>query len=144
MVLIVHKNNRDCIKLMELKIILLVLFMHLPLVYMRPFYVVAHMTNSIRAVNWALTHGANAVEIDLRFDKNGNPAFFFHGGECDCRCAGSGSVCSETEVAMPCNSFVLVHTMLDYLASKPSLALIFLDTKIEGKESFQMQVDAKL
>lgn len=31
-----------------------------------PFYAVAHMANSIRAVTWALNNGANGLEMDLR------------------------------------------------------------------------------
>ena len=37
----------------------------------RPFYVIAHRANSVEDVEAALAAGANAVEIDLRYDRAG-------------------------------------------------------------------------
>ena len=54
-----------------------------------PFYIIAHMTNTPRAVDWAVAKGANAVEIDLEFTSNGEPYRTNHspnGEACDCTC----------------------------------------------------------
>ena len=54
-----------------------------------PFYNIAHMTNTPRAVDWALAKGANGIEIDLEFRPNGDPFRFIHspnGEVCDCSC----------------------------------------------------------
>jgi len=37
----------------------------------RPFYVIAHRSNSVADVEAALAAGANAVEIDLKYDRDG-------------------------------------------------------------------------
>jgi len=37
----------------------------------RPFYVIAHRSNSVEAVEAALAAGANAVEVDLKYDHDG-------------------------------------------------------------------------
>ena len=53
------------------------------------FYNIAHMTNTKHAVDWALAHGANAVEVDLAFTSAGGLDEFFHskpGESCDCSC----------------------------------------------------------
>jgi len=44
--------------------------------------VVAHMTNSKGAVKWAVSVGANAVELDLQFKNDGTPKEFYHGEWC--------------------------------------------------------------
>ena len=54
-----------------------------------PFYIIAHMTNTIHAVDWAVAKGANAIEIDLEFKADGTPFRFIHspsGEACDCTC----------------------------------------------------------
>ena len=38
---------------------------------LRPFYVIAHRSNSVESVGSALAAGANAVEIDLKYDRDG-------------------------------------------------------------------------
>ena len=35
----------------------------------REFYVIAHMVNNEAIVRWAMRSGANALEIDVQFDK---------------------------------------------------------------------------
>src|SRR5437868_4736535 len=67
------------------------------------FYAIAHMTNSIETVGWAVGQGANGIEADLRFDPaTQQPTVFQHSiGDqpCDCSCGvGMGSessVCSH-------------------------------------------------
>lgn len=56
------------------------------------FFVIAHMINSTEIADWAIAQGANAVEMDLRFDSAGNPTVFQHNDPddpfsvCDCTC----------------------------------------------------------
>ncbi|CAF1073199.1 unnamed protein product [Didymodactylos carnosus] len=97
----------------------------------RPFYVIAHMTNDNRSVNWAVKSGANGVEIDLRFKSDGIPDSFRHGGICDCTAPlpFGDHVCRRYNSAKSCQASSSVKEMLNYLATFPSLALIILDTK---------------
>jgi glycerophosphoryl diester phosphodiesterase len=99
----------------------------------RPFYIVAHMTNTLTAVDWAIEQGANAIELDLHFNENGYTEYFKHGGGlvCDCFCSflSKDHVCSVLD---GCDASQNVTQMLNYLATKPKLALIIIDTKISG------------
>ena len=67
----------------------------------RPINVIAHMVNTPGSIRWALDQGANAVEIDLRFNGT-DPSFFRHsisGEACDCSCfCAIGSICSSDSV----------------------------------------------
>jgi len=70
----------------------------------KPFYAIAHQINLTRLVDWAVNNqGANAIESDLQFDRNGKPVEFRHGGTCDCsRPPGFGhawlpAMCEATE-----------------------------------------------
>src|SRR5437588_6419450 len=51
------------------------------------FFNIAHMVNTASAVDWALSQGANGLEMDLRFRSDGTPYQFQHGGFCDCDCS---------------------------------------------------------
>ena len=106
------------------------------------FYVIAHMTNTPSAARWAIEAGANAIEIDLRFD-DGTPTSFVHGGICDCICAiGSAHVCSVLEDA--CEATSSVPEMFASLRSMPKLAMVMIDSKIDGDASADMQRSAGL
>ena len=50
----------------------------------RPFYNLAHMTNSLEQINIALSDGANGVEFDVQFNSEGKPLYVYHGYICDC------------------------------------------------------------
>ncbi|KAH9367424.1 hypothetical protein HPB48_021482 [Haemaphysalis longicornis] len=50
----------------------------------RPFYIIAHMVNSLEEVDEYLTKGANAIESNIEFDSNGTVLGTFHGAPCDC------------------------------------------------------------
>ena len=50
------------------------------------FYSIAHLTNNIFAVDWAVCEGANTLEIELQFKDDGTPSAFFHSSICDCCC----------------------------------------------------------
>src|SRR5438093_1257275 len=83
------------------------------------FYAVAHMTNTIEAVRWALGQGANAVEMDLRFEENGHPLYFKHQKPCDCSCpqnwvTSSRHICKH----MGCNSSEDPRAMFNFLAKQ--------------------------
>jgi glycerophosphoryl diester phosphodiesterase len=106
----------------------------------RPFYVIAHMTNTVGAVRWAMAEGANALEMDLRFTSAGEPDTFRHGGGiiCDCICAvGSNHVCGA--LGRNCEAAVSVRTMFAELVKHSRLALLLLDTKITAADSTATQ-----
>jgi glycerophosphoryl diester phosphodiesterase len=104
------------------------------------FYAIAHMTNTPAAAIWAVSEGANGVEIDLRFREDGTPDTFRHGGGivCDCICSAGQSdhVC---RVLHGCEDQSSVSNMFATLAPMSTLALVMLDTKITGAESVAMQ-----
>ncbi|RWS16019.1 dermonecrotic protein-like I [Dinothrombium tinctorium] len=50
----------------------------------RPFYNIAHMANSIMLIDYFLDRGANAIEADVNFKKNGTAVYMYHGVPCDC------------------------------------------------------------
>jgi YVTN family beta-propeller protein len=104
------------------------------------FFVIGHMTNSPSLVDWAIGQGANALEMDLRFDANGVPQNFNHGGFCDCSCLRapypSGMVCSVTSNV--CGVTTEVTTHLKHIASSGA-ALVILDSKIDDLSSGALQ-----
>lgn len=104
-------------------------------------YNIAHMVNTTDAVDWAIRSGANAVEMDLRFDADGAPTEFRHGGSCDCLCycpfgacstLAPDNVCAQLERAAPsaCEAATPAKTMLAHVASSASIALLFVDGKV--------------
>ena len=52
----------------------------------RGFYIINHMTNNLETLEFAVEQGANAIEMDLQFDKKGNPTILQHARFCDCTC----------------------------------------------------------
>ncbi|MBI3073476.1 MAG: hypothetical protein HYY84_15300 [Deltaproteobacteria bacterium] len=108
----------------------------------KPFYVIAHMTNTLHTVRWAMAEGANALEMDLRFTSSGTPDSFRHGFPCDCSCPvlqRSVHVCGPLS---GCNDSARVNDMFHLLATQPRLALVILDTKITAADSVAMQEEA--
>ena len=107
------------------------------------FYAIAHMTNSIAAVDWALAEGANAVEIDLQFDASGKPTVFHHGRPCDCTCIGGKYGICEAQPGI-CKASTDAPAMLKHLANTPGVALVIIDSKISGSEAKQKQAGAEV
>ena len=104
----------------------------------RPFYVIAHMTNTLDSVRWALAEGANGVEMDLRFTDRGEPLEFRHGSPSDCTCnlvPSRRHICSQ----LGGGSSVGVGPMFNLLAKQPKVALVILDTKLDGAAAMTMQ-----
>jgi hypothetical protein len=93
------------------------------------FYAVVHMANSEEIVEWALENGANGIEADLRFDSHGNPLEFNHGAPCDCSCR-PGEICRRFGREV-CNTSSAAGDFLSFLATQASLALVFVDSKID-------------
>jgi hypothetical protein len=108
--------------------------------------VVAHMANTTGAVDWALTQGANGVEMDVNFLSSGQIDEFRHGGICDCStlCAigstcGSDNVCRvlwDTGGEKHCNASAQKDAMMSAIANNAaSLALVYVDSKITDEMS---------
>lgn len=115
------------------------------------FYNIAHMVNTPGTVEWAIGQGANGVEIDLAFDTGtGNALFFRHSAEgeaCDCTCLCPApfwalcgvlypnSVCAkllyDVSNISPCQAKSSYSTLLSTIATKSSIALVIIDSKIE-------------
>ncbi len=97
----------------------------------KKFYIIAHMTNTVAAVTWAVNEGANGVEMDLNYDANGTPIEFKHGGVCDCSCNIAGGV---THVCSPlknsCEAKENPATLLNKVATT-NLALLYIDSKVD-------------
>jgi glycerophosphoryl diester phosphodiesterase len=97
------------------------------------FFNIAHMTNRISEVDWAITDGANAVEIDVAYDDDGNngakPEWSWHGYACDCSCAigASGGVCWQ--MSSNCDRWEYIDTMFEHIATT-DLELVHLDNKV--------------
>ncbi|CAF3362217.1 unnamed protein product [Rotaria sp. Silwood2] len=93
------------------------------------------MANSGPALDWAISQGANAIENDLHFDKNGNPTKFEHGGICDCFCAISDDhICNTVESdCAGSKASENVTTHLQHIARLQSVALIFIDSKVDAR-----------
>jgi hypothetical protein len=92
------------------------------------------MANSEAAVDWAAAHGANGVEVDLRFDDTGKPLEFRHGGVCDCFCAfGQESICSALRTSgAACEASAAPAALLGRISQRIEIALVILDSKVSG------------
>jgi hypothetical protein len=104
------------------------------------FYVIAHMTNTPDAVRWAAAEGANAVEIDVRFDEHdGTPRSVKHGGVCDCVCSlgDRDHVCAA--LARDCEASSSVPDVFEAIRESHELALVIIDSKIDGAAPIDVQ-----
>jgi hypothetical protein len=96
------------------------------------FYLIVHMTNTPATVQWAVDQGANGLEMDLRFDDAGNPTVFQHGGAVtDCACAFSYGICKIFD-GDPKTRNTPAGQHLDNIATKAGIALVVIDSKIDG------------
>lgn len=112
------------------------------------FYNIAHMVNTISAVDWALGRGANGVEIDLQFNyTTGDVLRVQHGPPCDCTCVcpspdwhkcelASGHVCAtlynDVKGMDPCYASTAVKCMFNHLATRKEILFIYIDSKVES------------
>lgn len=109
-----------------------------------PYYVIAHMTNTPNTVDFAVKKGANAVEMDLSFKKNGNLSRFYHGPACDCYpvVTTAKGVCGplyrdgtrqgHRGPGRACKAKSTPSHLLSHVATKQSIALVIIDSKIES------------
>ena len=94
----------------------------------------AHMVNTIRAANFALNLGVNGLEMDIRFNPETNkPSEFRHSSFtlmdlCDCSLSTykTKSICNYNT----CISSENVILMLNFLATRDTLAVLYIDSKI--------------
>ncbi|XP_054709227.1 dermonecrotic toxin StSicTox-betaIB1i-like [Uloborus diversus] len=91
----------------------------------RPFYVIAHMVNSIYEMEEYLARGANAIEADVTFNANGTIKQIYHGYPCDCY-----RVCDEKENFGKYLNYVRDLTSPNNAKYQKSLSLLFLDLKL--------------
>jgi hypothetical protein len=106
------------------------------------------MVNTEKAVDWAVSLGANGLEMDLQFDPTtGNPTEFRHGGGilCDCICSAVNSpnnsldhVCNHLKEATfrlanmgRCELSSPAAAQLAHIATIPTVALIYIDSKVD-------------
>jgi hypothetical protein len=110
----------------------------------KELFAIAHMANTRAAVDSAVAHGANAVEIDLKFDDQGQPTVFHHGRPCDCLCApGSNSICAALALRngrrYACEASEKPKPLLNHVATKSRVALAVIDSKVgELQETAQI------
>ena len=98
----------------------------------KPIFNIAHMVTTDKAVDWAVSKGANGLEMDMHFDKTtGVPKEFRHGGICDCACSAviTEHVCSilgtNCEVSAP------LEPHLEHIATKLTVGMIIIDSKVD-------------
>jgi hypothetical protein len=106
------------------------------------FYLIVHMTNTPATVQWAVDQGANGLEMDLQFDSAGSPTVFQHGGSVtDCVCAFAYGICPHYD-GDPKTRSTPAGQHLDNIATKPSIALVVIDSKINGSDPTAKQTAA--
>jgi len=97
------------------------------------YFAMAHMANSMQAIDWAIEEGANAVEIDVGFD---NDMYVQHnkpGGICDCTCSAFAGAQKELNLCsnawFECAARFDLPDVLRHLSSKSALAQVYIDSK---------------
>ncbi|XP_077564093.1 dermonecrotic toxin LspaSicTox-alphaIA1i-like [Haemaphysalis longicornis] len=90
----------------------------------RPFYIIAHMVNSLEEVDEYLTKGANAIESNIEFDSNGTVLGTFHGAPCDCF-----RTCMKREKIDDFLEFIRDVTSFPDSEHKGKVTLLFLDLR---------------
>lgn len=112
------------------------------------------MTNTVENVDWAVKQGANAVEADLKFDDASVGWYFQHNTEtdisCDCTCyiwgafAGETHLCDNGHFGAPCTQWTKATTLLNHMASKEELAMVFIDPKVPTFANYYETKQAKV
>jgi len=92
----------------------------------RPVWALSHMVNSIKELDYRLGKGANAVEADVTFSREGDPQYTYHGPPCDC-----WRHCYQQEAFRDYLSYVRQITMDTAHGIGQNLTLLFLDLKLE-------------
>ena len=95
-------------------------------------YNIAHMTNTVAAVDWAVSAGANAVEADLKFDEGGKTTYFHHGKPCDCTIINRIGKYGVCRIQPSCEAKDTALDLLHAIARhKKSIALFIIDSKLD-------------
>jgi hypothetical protein len=103
-----------------------------------PFYVIAHMANNRKTLNWAVSEGANGIESDFQFNDDGNPTIIEHGGGiiCDCICpVGKNHIC-HNGLGRQCQGSKARNDAaahVQHVARLKGVALFIVDSKVEAK-----------
>ena len=102
-----------------------------------PFYIIAHMANNIKSVNWAVSQGANGIESDFQFNDDGQPTMVEHGFPCDCTCTGvtTSNICRQglkRKCAGP-QASNNAATHLQHVAQLKDVALYIIDPKLKAR-----------
>ncbi|MCW8931711.1 MAG: hypothetical protein OQL19_15945 [Gammaproteobacteria bacterium] len=100
------------------------------------FFNIGHMANTANAVDYVIKNGGNGVEADLRFDSNGKPDRFRHGGPCDCSCGVLG-ICNVLALEGGCLAGASATSLLNHMASKKELALVVIDSKVSKSDDLK-------
>lgn len=90
----------------------------------RPFYIIAHMVNSLEEVDEYLSKGANAIESNIEFDNNGTVLGTFHGTPCDCF-----RTCMKKEKIDDFLEFIRDVTSFPDSEHRGKVTLLFLDLR---------------
>lgn len=90
----------------------------------RPFFLIAHMTNSKSATHSALKSGANALEVDVQFDGSGRAVRMYHGFPCD-----FGRKCTESTPFTEYLDYLRDVTSLPRSTFEGKMRLLYLDLK---------------
>jgi glycerophosphoryl diester phosphodiesterase len=108
-----------------------------------PFYVIAHMANTHGSLDWAVKNGANAIETDLQFDRDGNPGNFVHDIPCDCHCVVHDDHICLNALSGACfgrRASNDAKSHLQHAATFEELALIIIDSKVKAKWGKKMSI----
>jgi hypothetical protein len=99
----------------------------------RPFFIIAHMCNSIKTAKQYLNRGPNAIESDVTFLTNGS-VVLYHGYPCDCL-----RYCSDTQKLSQFLEFIRNITTPGLENYNKDLVLLFLDIKSSKISNYEKQ-----
>ncbi|MBY4675375.1 hypothetical protein [Marinobacterium arenosum] len=102
------------------------------------FFNIAHMTNTVEAVEYALASGANAIEIDLQFAGD-QPEAFQHSTNitqpCDCSFEFTAKTTTDIcGVLKSCRAKTDARTLLNHIAQNKNIALVIIDSKVSSRD----------
>jgi glycerophosphoryl diester phosphodiesterase len=99
----------------------------------RPFFIIAHMCNSIKTAKKYLNRGPNAIESDVTFLTNGS-VVLYHGYLCHCL-----RYCSDTQKLSEFLEFIRNITTPGLENYNKDLVLLFLDIKSSKISNYEKQ-----